>query len=453
MDLPSLVDTAWLAGHLSDPGLRIVDARWRGDGSSREIYLQGHIPGAVHLDWHSDLNTTVEGVRDLLLPLDQFKAVMETAGIGDETAVVAYAETDYGGAARLWWALRYYGHDRVAVLDGGITKWVAEGQPLSQDPPESKAATFTPRPQPGLLADSAEILSVLENPGMDTAIVDTRPPEQYAGEAVWTPEGSLYLPPDKAWVDAGGRRLRGGRIPGALGLPSTGNFNPDDWTLLSPQTLRQRATQAGLNPGQRAILYCGVGISASLGLFALHRAGYQNLALYDASWEEWGHDPHLPITVASLQTPVTRQLDASHIPYRLFLHPQPVNSLEQAARERGQKPEQVVRSIVFRLGQGQFAMVLMAGPSQVSWPRLRQQLGQSRLTMASEGEVLQTTGYRTGAVSPFGLPAPMRVLVDRGVLASGVISLGSGLRGVAVILKSADLLRGLPEAEIGEFGG
>ena len=453
MDLPSLVDTGWLAEHLTDPGLRIVDARWRGDETSRVLYRQGHIPGAVHLDWHFDLNTTIDGVRDLLIPPQAFQDVMQAAGIGDETAVVAYAETDYSGAARLWWALRYYGHATVAVLDGGLTKWIAEGHPLSTDLPQPIPATFTPRPQPHLLATSDEILSILDSPTARAVILDARPQEQFTGQAVWTPGGSLYLPPGKAWVDVGGRRLRGGRIPNAVSLPSTGNFDPQSWTLLKPDILRDRAQSAGVEPGQRIILYCGVGISASMGLFALHLAGFPNLALYDASWEEWGHDPRLPVTVADFTTPVTRALDALRLPYRLFHHTGPVNSLAQAALERKQQPEQIVRSIVFRISEEQLVMVLMAGPSQISWPRLRTALSVSRLSMASEVEVLEATGYPLGAVCPFGLPNPMRILVDRGVLKPDFISLGSGLRGVAVIMKSKDMLKGLGKVEIGDFGG
>jgi thiosulfate/3-mercaptopyruvate sulfurtransferase len=297
----SLVETSWLADHLSDPDLRVVDARWRDDGTSRELYKAGHISGAVPLDWHLDLNDTAspaeagEAVRDLLLPPERFAEVMAQAGIGDGTFVVAYAETDHSGAARLWWALRYYGHDRVAVLDGGITKWVAEGRALSQVTPRLHPAVFKPRPRPALLATKAEILEALKDPGGETAIVDTRPPEQYRGQAVWTPQGSLYLPPGQDRVDAGGRELRGGHIPGAVSLPSPENLDPADWTFLSPSTLRERASDAGLSPEQRVITYCGVGISASLGLFSLYLAGYENLALYDASWEEWGHDPDLPI--------------------------------------------------------------------------------------------------------------------------------------------------------------
>lgn len=150
-------------------------------------------------------------------------------------------------------------------------------------------------------------------------------------------------------------------------------------------------------------------------------------------------------------TPVTRALDEKTIPYRFFRHPGEVTSLEQAARERGQKPGQVVRSILFRLAENTFAMVLIAGPGQISWPALRKYIGQSRLTIASNSEVESATGYLPGSVSPFGLPAPMRILVDNSVLAEEEISIGSGLRGTTVILKTADLLRALEEYETGDF--
>jgi Cys-tRNA(Pro)/Cys-tRNA(Cys) deacylase len=155
-------------------------------------------------------------------------------------------------------------------------------------------------------------------------------------------------------------------------------------------------------------------------------------------------------------TPVSQALDRLGIPYRLFTHPNPVKSLQQAARERGQRPEQVVRSIVFRLsgvqaGADEFVMVLVSGPDQISWSDLRHHLGLSRLTMATKDEVLQRTGYQTGAVSPFGLPAPMRILVDRRVFEQDEISLGSGVRSTTVILSSANLRQALEPVEIGCF--
>lgn len=150
-------------------------------------------------------------------------------------------------------------------------------------------------------------------------------------------------------------------------------------------------------------------------------------------------------------TPVTRALDTKNIPYRFFRHPGKVVSLEQAARERGQRPEQIVRSIVFRLSADNFILVLMAGPEQISWSKLRSYIGQSRLTMASEEEVLSSTGYPLGAVSPLGLPSPMRVLVDQSVLSEDEISIGSGVRYTTVILSKDSLLQALGEVENGDF--
>lgn len=150
-------------------------------------------------------------------------------------------------------------------------------------------------------------------------------------------------------------------------------------------------------------------------------------------------------------TPVTEALDSLGIPYRFFRHPGQVTSLEQAALERGQRPEQIVRSIVFRLPENVFVMVLVAGPAQISWPRLRECLGTSRMTMANPDEVRRVTGYPTGAVSPLGLPEPLRILLDRSVLQEVEVSIGSGVRNTTVILCREDLLRALGDVERGDF--
>lgn len=134
-----------------------------------------------------------------------------------------------------------------------------------------------------------------------------------------------------------------------------------------------------------------------------------------------------------------------------FNHAGPIESLEQAARERGQQPEQVVRSILLRLEKDKHIMVLVAGPAQISWQALRRYLGQSRLTMAKPEEVLAVTGYAIGAVSPFGLPAPLRILMDESVLAQDELSMGSGEKGVGSIMRREDLMRALGELEIGRF--
>ena len=148
------------------------------------------------------------------------------------------------------------------------------------------------------------------------------------------------------------------------------------------------------------------------------------------------------------QPPVSLALDKLGIAYTVFHHSGQVTSLEQAAQERHQRQEQVIRSILFRLSENEYLMVLVAGPNQISWKALRKHVGQSRLTMASEEEVLTVTGYRIGTVSPFGLPHPLRILMDQSVLKEDEISIGSGMRGVAVIIKSAELRRALSDAEI-----
>ncbi len=162
-------------------------------------------------------------------------------------------------------------------------------------------------------------------------------------------------------------------------------------------------------------------------------------------------DVTMTIDPLPFRSPVTDDLDAKGIPYNVFTHPAPVESLEQAASERGQSPGQVVRSIVFRISDDEFVMVLVPGPEQISWPRLRERLGVSRMTMASKEEVRMRTGYQTGAVSPFGLPSPMRILADEKIFDQEVISIGSGVRNTAVILASADLRRALGAFEDGCF--
>jgi Cys-tRNA(Pro) deacylase len=146
--------------------------------------------------------------------------------------------------------------------------------------------------------------------------------------------------------------------------------------------------------------------------------------------------------------PVSAALLEKGIPHRVFAHPGPVTSLEQAARERGQLPEQVIRSIVFRLAEDEYLMVLVSGPGQIPWKALRKVVGQSRLSMAAEEEVLAVTGYETGAVGPFGLPRPLRILVEAGVLAQEEVSLGSGVRGTTIFIRVEDLMNALGDVEV-----
>ena len=150
-------------------------------------------------------------------------------------------------------------------------------------------------------------------------------------------------------------------------------------------------------------------------------------------------------------TPATLSLDLLGIPYRLFEHVQPPESLEEAASQRGQTPEQVIRSILFKCHGQDFFLTLMAGPGQISWRKLRLHLDVSRISMASAEEVLTVTGYAVGAVSPLGLPQPLRILADASVFRPEQISLGSGVRGLAIVMKPSDLRRALGKVEIGNF--
>jgi len=146
--------------------------------------------------------------------------------------------------------------------------------------------------------------------------------------------------------------------------------------------------------------------------------------------------------------PISVALDELDVPHKIFRHENPVNSFEQAASERGQRASQVVRSILFRIAEDEFIMVLVAGPAQVSWKTLRKHLGRSRVSMATEDEVFTVTGYRIGTVGPFGLPNPLTVLIDASVMREEEVSIGSGMRNTAVILKSADLRQALKNADV-----
>jgi prolyl-tRNA editing enzyme YbaK/EbsC (Cys-tRNA(Pro) deacylase) len=152
-----------------------------------------------------------------------------------------------------------------------------------------------------------------------------------------------------------------------------------------------------------------------------------------------------------ISTPATQALDLFSVPYRIFVHPHPPISIEQAARERGQTPGQIIRSILFRYEKTNFFLTLVAGPEQISWRKLRAHLDVSRISMATECEVLTVTGYAVGTVSPLGLLLPIRILADVSVFMPEEISIGCGALGVAIIMKSADLQRFLGKIDVGQF--
>lgn len=281
----SLVTAEWLADHLDAPSLRVVDIRGYvnkedlGGGrekatytGARDEYEAGHIPGAVFVDWTKDITDPDNAVKAQIAPPARFKAAMEAVGIGDQTDVVVVDHTGGHFATRLWWALRYYGHDRVAVLDGGFTTWQAEGRPLTSDAPATPDVTFTPRAHDTLRKEAADVLAAVDDPNVQ--ILDARDVTQYTGEIQ--------------------RGSRGGHIPRAVSFPAK-TLVRRNGTWKSREEIAQLAATAGINPAQPAIAYCNGGVTATAVLFALDRIGHRQYANYDGSWNEWGERSELPV--------------------------------------------------------------------------------------------------------------------------------------------------------------
>jgi thiosulfate/3-mercaptopyruvate sulfurtransferase len=215
-----LVDTDWLFDHLHDPGLVVVDLRWREDGSGHARYEREHIPGAHFVDWASDIVDPEGSFAFMLAAPQRFAAAMERCGIADESLVVAYADECGSGPHRLWWASRVYGHENVTVLDGGLEKWRREGRPLSTERPSSGLAIWAAHPPSReLVATVRDVIAARLDP---TAVVlDSRRPEQYRGEAVWFETGDIAA--DEEGVARTPRGdLRAGRIP----CPGTSSIAP-----------------------------------------------------------------------------------------------------------------------------------------------------------------------------------------------------------------------------------
>lgn len=299
-----LVSTEWLAEHLDDPEVGVVEVRWRsryenGRGISfddREGYLVGHIPGAVFVGMIGDLSDPDHPVPDMLAQPEPFARVMTSLGIGDDTLVVAYDNMGLPlGSARLWWALSYYGHDRVRVLDGGLRQWQTEGRPLSTEVPKVEPARFTARPCPDWIAHTEDVVAALGQ--QDTVIVDCLTAEQFRGEG----ERPLW-----------GQRL--GHIPGAVNVAAVANLDPAlatssaedrarllasarSFTFTAVENLAELYRSVGLTPDRQVITYCGRGFAAACGMLALKTLGYDHVRLYDGSWTEWSADPDLPVEV------------------------------------------------------------------------------------------------------------------------------------------------------------
>jgi thiosulfate/3-mercaptopyruvate sulfurtransferase len=285
VDGPVSVSTEWLAAHLSDPGVRIVDIRGKvlPPGSKprylakRGDYDEGHVPGAVFVDWTRDIVDGEDPIPSQIAAAGPFAAAMAQLGVADDTLVVAYDDYDHIFAGRLAWALRYYGHDAVRILDGGWSRWVAEGRPTTRDVPRPAAARpFTPKPRAWLRVSADDVEAAIGRG--DVLLVDARPPDQYAG-----------------LVSAAGR---GGHIPGARNVPYAALIDPESGRFRSNADITRIFEQAGVDVAHlppRVIVYCNGGISCTVPLHALQMLGRADVAVYDGSWNEWGPDERRPI--------------------------------------------------------------------------------------------------------------------------------------------------------------
>ena len=271
------ISTAEVAKRLRDPKVRIVDCRFTFEGDAKKDYLAGHLPGAVHCDWSRDLSAPPPPSGHpmyMLLGPKEFAERMARLGIGDDTFVIGYDAEGGHHAARLWLGLRRYGHDGMAVMEGGIQKWVAEGRQTETGEVTPPKATFTPRPREGVLASKDEVLAAVRKG--DPWLLDVRRDSEFTGEEK--------------------RAARGGHIPGAVNILWKDALK-DDWTLKDADELEEMYTNAGFGPETSTVTYCQAGVRAAFTHLVLAALGHDDVRTYDGSWEEWGNDPALPIIV------------------------------------------------------------------------------------------------------------------------------------------------------------
>jgi thiosulfate/3-mercaptopyruvate sulfurtransferase len=282
--MDALVSTDWLGEHLGDADLRVLDCTVilepAAEGgfravSARDRWQAAHIPGSGFADLTTDLSDPDSALRFTVPSPERFADAMGRLGVGDGTRVVLYDGRLNMWAARVWWMLRAFGFDEAAVLDGGWKAWTTEGRPTSSEPGGHPAASFHPRPRPGLFVGRDEVLAAVGDGA--TCIVNALTEAQHRGEV----------------NDYG----RPGHIPGAANVAAVDLVDPATQRYLPLDVLGERFAPVTAGPG-RIVTYCGGGIAASSDAFVLHRLGREDVSVYDGSLQEWAADPSLPLVVA-----------------------------------------------------------------------------------------------------------------------------------------------------------
>jgi thiosulfate/3-mercaptopyruvate sulfurtransferase len=273
-----IVETDWLADHLASPDLIILDGSWHLPTEQRDAkkeFLAEHIPGAMFFDI-DDFSDETSPLPHMLPSTVKFASRMKKMGIGDGSRIVVYDTTGIFSAARVWWTFRAMGHRDVAVLNGGLRKWKAEGRPLEDGPPPKRSERhYSPLQNTEILRDLEDMKSLLKKNGVQ--IVDARPSARFEGKAAEPRPG-----------------LRKGHIPGSKSLPSQQLLNGDG-TYKSADEIRKLFSGVGIDVTKPVVTTCGSGVTASMLALALAVVGQTNAAVYDGSWAEWGQENGLPI--------------------------------------------------------------------------------------------------------------------------------------------------------------
>ncbi len=283
-----LVSTDWLAEHLNDPDVRVFEStvflRPRDGGgyrveSGRAEYESGHIPNAGFLDLQADFSDNEQRLRFMMLGPETFAEAAGRHGISESSRLVLYDRLGSMWAARLWWMFRAMGCEQAAVLDGGWRKWSAEGRAVSTEAVSYAPARFSPNWDQRRFADLDEVRSFVEGGGDGSCLINALGRDQHSG------------------ADGGRTYGRAGHIPGSTNVPAMELLDPETGAYLPAETLAAQFAEAGADPAQRVVTYCGGGIAASNDAFVLSLLGYDNVAVYDASMSEYAADPSLPLEV------------------------------------------------------------------------------------------------------------------------------------------------------------